>query len=81
MDGEQTGKDIFVDTLIANVTAVTMNPKMEVIFGAYIGIEKGKIASIDRTPPKQPPKTVIDGTGMAAIPTWPPRCCAASPTI
>ena len=57
-----------MDTLIANVTAVTMNPKMEVIFGAYIGIEDGKIASIDRTPPKEPPKTVIDGTGMVAIP-------------
>ena len=57
-----------MDTLIANVTAVTMNPKMEVIFGAYIGIENGKIASIDRTPPKEPPKTVIDGTGMVAMP-------------
>ena len=45
-----------------------MNPKMEVIFGAYIGIENGKIASIDRTPPKEPPKTVIDGTGMVAMP-------------
>ena len=31
-----------MDTLISNVTAVTMNPKMDVIFGAYIGIEDGK---------------------------------------
>ena len=57
-----------MDTLIANVTAVTMNPRMEVIFGAYIGVEKGKIASIGKTPPKEPPQTVIDGTGMVAIP-------------
>ena len=57
-----------MDTLIANVTAVTMNPKMEVIFGAYIGIENGKITSIDRTAPKEPPKTVIDGTGMVTMP-------------
>ena len=57
-----------MDTLIANVTAVTMNTKMEVIFGAYIGIEGGKIVSVSRTAPKEPPKTVIDGTGMVAMP-------------
>lgn len=57
-----------MDTLIANVTAVTMNAKMEVIFGAYIGIEGGKIVSISRQAPKEPPKTVIDGTGMVAMP-------------
>ena len=57
-----------LDILISNVTAVTMNPKMEVLFGAYIGIEDGKIVSIEKTPPSQPPKTIIDGTGMVAIP-------------
>ena len=35
-----------LDTLISNVTVVTMNPKMDVLFGAYIGIEDGKIVSI-----------------------------------
>ncbi|MDY3224848.1 MAG: amidohydrolase family protein [Candidatus Faecousia sp.] len=57
-----------MDTLIANVTAVTMNPRMEVIFGAYIGIDGGKIVSISKTAPKEPPKTIIEGTGMVAIP-------------
>ena len=57
-----------MDTLISNVTAVTMNPRMEVIFGAYIGIEDGKIVSIRKTAPKEPPKTIIDGTGMVAMP-------------
>ncbi len=57
-----------MDTLIANVTAVTMNTRMEVIFGAYIGIEGGRIVSISRQAPKEPPKTVIDGTGMVAMP-------------
>jgi len=57
-----------LDTLISNVTAVTMNPKMEVLFGAYIGIDGGKIVSIEKTPPKQAPKTILDGTGMVAIP-------------
>lgn len=45
-----------------------MNPKMEVIFGAYIGIEGGKIVSVSRQAPKEPPQTVIDGTGMVAMP-------------
>ena len=57
-----------MDTLISNVTAVTMNPKMEVLFGAYIGIQGGKILSISKTPPEEAPKTIIDGTGMVAIP-------------
>ena len=57
-----------MDTLISNVTAVTMNPKLEVIFGAYIGIADGKIVSISKSAPEQPPKTIVDGTGMVAIP-------------
>ena len=57
-----------IDTLISNVTAVTMNPKMDVVFGAYIGIQDGKIVSIERSAPKDAPKTIIDGTGMVAIP-------------
>ena len=57
-----------MDTLISNVTAVTMNEKMEVLFGAFIGIEDGKIAYIGKTAPKDTPQTIIDGTGMVAIP-------------
>ena len=45
-----------------------MNPKMDVLFGAYIGIEDGKIVSIEKTAPQEQPKTIIDGTGMVAIP-------------
>ncbi len=57
-----------MDTLISGVTAVTMNPRMEVIFGAYIGIEDGKIVYLSKTPPKQAPKAIVEGTGMVAIP-------------
>ena len=57
-----------MDTLISNVTVVTMNPKMDVLFGAFIGIEDGKIASISKTAPQGQPKTIIDGTGMVAMP-------------
>ena len=45
-----------------------MNPKMDVLFSAYIGIEDGKIASISKSAPEGTPKTIIDGTGMVAIP-------------
>jgi len=57
-----------LDTLISNVTVVTMNPKMEVLFGAFIAIHDGKIAAISKTAPEGTPKTIIDGTGMVAIP-------------
>lgn len=57
-----------MDTLISNVTVVTMNERMEVLFGGFIGIEAGKIVSISKQPPKEAPATILDGTGMVAIP-------------
>ena len=57
-----------MDTLISNVTVVTMNERMEMLFGAYIGIAGGKIVSISKSAPKEQPQTIIDGTGMVAIP-------------
>ena len=57
-----------MDTLISNVTVVTMNEKMDVLFGAFLGIEQGKIAYIGKTPPEEKPATIIDGTGMVAMP-------------
>ena len=57
-----------MDTLISNVTIVTMNERMEVLFGAYIGITDGKISAISKTAPAEQPATIIDGTGMVAIP-------------
>ena len=57
-----------MDTLISNVTVVTMNERMEVLFGAHIGIDNGKIVSISKVPPKEQPATIIDGTGMVAMP-------------
>jgi len=57
-----------LDTLISNVTIVTMNPRMEILFGAYLGVTDGKISYISKTAPSQQPKTILDGTGMVAIP-------------
>ena len=57
-----------MDTLISNVTVVTMNEKMDVLFGAFLGIKDGKIASVSKVAPKEQPKTIIDGTGMVVMP-------------
>ena len=57
-----------MDTLISNVTIVTMNERMEVLFGAYLGVENGKIAYIGKTAPDAQPKTIVDGTGMVLMP-------------
>ena len=57
-----------MDTLISNVTVVTMNERMEVLFGSCIGITDGKISYIGKTPPEGKPATIIDGTGMVAMP-------------
>ena len=57
-----------MDTLISNVTAVTMNERMDVLFGAYLGITDGKIVYIGKEAPAEQPATIVDGTGMVAIP-------------
>ena len=57
-----------MDTLISNVTVVTMNEKMDVLFGAYIAVKDGKISYIGKTAPEGQPATIVDGTGMVAIP-------------
>jgi len=57
-----------MDTLISNVTIVTMNEKMDVLFGAFLGIEDGKISLISKTAPAEQPGTIIDGTGMVVMP-------------
>ena len=57
-----------MDTLISNVTIVTMNDRMDVIFGGHVGITGGKIAWIAKVPPKEQPAEIIDGTGMVLLP-------------
>lgn len=57
-----------MDTLISNVTAVTMDERSRILFGAFIGIKDGKICYLDKVAPKEQPKTIVDGTGMVAIP-------------
>ena len=57
-----------MNTLISNVTIVTMNEKMEILFGAYLGVTEGKISYIGKVPPEEQPQTILDGTGMVLLP-------------
>ena len=57
-----------MNTLISNVTIVTMNEKMDVLFGAYLGVDDGKISYIGKSAPQEQPQTIIDGTGMVLLP-------------
>lgn len=57
-----------LDTLICHVTIVTMNPRMEVLFGGYVGVTAGKISYIGKKAPEEKPVTLIDGTGMVLMP-------------
>ena len=57
-----------MDTLISNVTIVTMNEGLDVIFGGHVGIENGKIAFIGKKAPEGKPAEIIDGTGMVLMP-------------
>ena len=45
-----------------------MNEKMEILFGACLGVTDGKISYIAKQPPKEQPATIVDGTGMVAMP-------------
>lgn len=57
-----------MDTLISNATVVTMNEKLDVLFGAYLGVTDGKITYLSSKAPAEQPETIIDGTGMVAMP-------------
>ena len=57
-----------MDILLSGVTIVTMNEKMDVLFGGFLGVTEGKISYIGKTAPQEQPGTIIDGTGMVAIP-------------
>ena len=57
-----------LDTLISNVTIVTMDERMQVLFGACLGISQGKISYIGKKPPEEKPEVIVDGTGMVAMP-------------
>ena len=57
-----------LDTLIKNVTAVTMDDEGHLYSDAYIAIKDGKITYIGSDAPQEQAEKVIDGRGMIAMP-------------
>lgn len=57
-----------LDTLIKNVTAVTMDDENNIYSDAFIGIKDGKITYVGKEQPAEEAKKVIDGAGMIAMP-------------
>ena len=57
-----------LDTLIKNVTAVTMDDEGHLYPDAYIAIKDGKITYIGSDAPQEQAEKIIDGRGMIAMP-------------
>ena len=57
-----------LDTLIKNITAVTMDDEKQIFTDAFIGIKDGKITYVGTELPAEPAETVIDGQGRIAMP-------------
>ena len=57
-----------MDTLFSNVTIVTMDEDLRVLFSAFLGVTNGKISYLSRKAPEDQPKKIINGEGMVLMP-------------
>ena len=57
-----------MDTLFSNVTVVTMDEELRVLFSAFVGITEGKISYISKKAPEEQPAQIINGEGMVLMP-------------
>lgn len=57
-----------MDTLFSNVTVVTMDEELRVLFSAFVGVTDGKISYLSRKAPEEQPTTIINGEGMVLMP-------------
>lgn len=57
-----------MDTLFSHITVVTMDEAMHVCYDSFVGVTDGKIAYLDRQPPKEQPKQIVNGEGMVLMP-------------
>ena len=57
-----------MDILFSNVTAVTMDEDLRVLFSAFVGVTDGKISYLSRKAPEEKPQKIINGEGMVLMP-------------
>ncbi len=57
-----------MDILFSNVTVVTMDEDLRVLFSAFVGVTEGKISYLSRKAPEEQPKQIINGEGMVLMP-------------
>ena len=57
-----------MDTLFSNVTVVTMDEDLRVLFSAFVGVTDGKISYLSRKAPEEKPQQIINGEGMVLMP-------------
>lgn len=57
-----------MDTLFSNVTVVTMDEDLRVLFSAFVGVTDGKISYLSKEAPEEQPKEIINGEGMVLMP-------------
>ncbi len=57
-----------MDTLFSNVTVVTMDEELRVLFSAFVGVTDGKISYLSRKAPEEQPRKIINGEGMVLMP-------------
>ena len=57
-----------MDTLFSNVTVVTMDEELRVLFSAFVGVTDGKISYLSKKAPEEQPKEIINGEGMVLMP-------------
>ena len=50
-----------MDTLFSNVTVVTMDEDLRVLFSGFVGVTDGKISYISRKAPEEQPQKIING--------------------
>ncbi len=57
-----------MDTLFSNVTVVTMDEELRVLFSSFVGVTDGKISYLSREAPTEQPAQIINGEGMVLMP-------------
>ena len=48
-----------MDTLFSNVTVVTMDEELRVLFSAFVGVTDGKISYLSKTAPEEQPAKAV----------------------